>query len=139
MGKLDRNFENDFEYGEKQEVELLAILQEEFNDEDLKLTDRYSKFDLTSDKYNIEIKSRKFHSSKYNTTMIPCNKCIIVDNKKTFIVINFTNAIYYIEYNEEQFKKYEIKQFSRQNSIEYDLPYYYINLSEFTRIQINRC
>lgn len=131
---LNRNFENDYIFGEKCEIELLELLKKYFKDDKLKLTDRYDKFDLTSLKYNIEIKSRKFTFDKYKTTLVPCNKCKLINNKKTYIIINFIDSVYYIEFLEDIFKNFEIKQFSRQNSTEFDLPYYYINLSEFIKI-----
>lgn len=131
---MNRNFEDDFKFGEKCELELLNLLQNYFNDKNLKITDRYNKFDLSSNKNNIEIKSRKFTANKYKTTLVPYNKCLLIGNKKTYIVINFIDSVYYIEYIEEKFKNYEIKQFSRQNYTEFELPYYYINLSEFILI-----
>jgi hypothetical protein len=131
---LNRNFEIDYLFGQKSELELLNLLQNYFNDKKLQLTDRYAKFDLESDKINIEIKSRKFTADKYKTTLVPYNKCILINNKKTYIVINFIDSVYFIEYLEDKFKKYEIKNFSRQQQQEFDLPYYYISLSEFTKI-----
>jgi len=43
--------------------------------------------------------------------MITENK--ICGDKKIILLFNFTDALYYIEYNEEQFSHYERKQFSR--------------------------
>lgn len=132
---INRNYETDYIFGENQEQLLLPILKDYFKDNELKLTDRYDIFDIVSDKYNIEIKSRKFNSNKFPTTMIPSNKCIIKDNKKTIFIINFTDSIYYIEYNKKEFEKFTTVQFSRQNKQEYDLPYYFINLSYLTLLK----
>jgi len=131
---LNRNYECDFKFGEECEIELLNLLRTYFKDDKLELTDRYNKFDLTSNNLNIEIKSRKFNANKYKTTLVPYNKCLNIGNKKTIIVINFIDSIYYIEYDEKKFKTFEIKQFNRQCNNEFDLPYYYINLSEFIKI-----
>jgi hypothetical protein len=137
METIDRNFEKDYLFGEQQEQLLLPILQNKF-DIDLKLTDRYYKFDLVSNKYNIEIKSRKFKHDRYPTTLIPKNKCIIEDNKQTIFIINFIDRIYYIEYNKELFDKFKVVLFSRQQQYKYDLEYYFINLTYFTLLEIKK-
>lgn len=134
---LDRNFEKDYLFGEQQENLLLPILQNKF-DINLKLTDRYYLFDLVSNKYNIEIKSRKFNYDKYPTTLIPKNKCIIEDDKQTIFIVNFLDRIYYIEYNKELFNKFKVVLFSRQQQDKYDLEYYFINLTYFTLLEIKK-
>ena len=127
---LNRNYEQDYKFGEEQENILLPLLKEKFDNE-LVLTNRYDKFDLTSSKYNIEIKSRKFNHDKYPSTMIPKNKCIIEDDKETIFIINFLDRIYYIKYDFDLFNKFQIVHFSRQKNEAYDLPYYFINLTYF--------
>jgi hypothetical protein len=133
---INRNYENDYIFGENEENIILPILINYFKDNELKLTDRYDKFDIRSNKYNIEIKSRKFNHDKYFTTLIPSNKCIIEDNKETIFIINFVDRIYYIKYEPELFNKFQKTQFSRQNKKEYDLPYYFINLTYLKLLQI---
>jgi hypothetical protein len=70
-----------------------------------------AKHDYYDDEYNYEVKSRTNTYSKYPTTMITENK--ICGSKKLILLFNFTDGLYYIEHNEEQFAKYERKMFSR--------------------------
>jgi hypothetical protein len=131
---MNRNFEQDYLFGEKQEELIYPILKNYFKDTKLKLTDRYSKFDIISDKINIEIKSRKFTYDKYPSTLIPDNKCIIEEGKRTYIIINFIDSIYYIEYTPEIFKQFNKIKFSRQKDKKFDLDYYFVNITFLTKI-----
>ena len=129
------NYENDFEWGQKQEQKIFPILEKTWPG--LKEQERYSKYDAVSETVNIEIKSRKnLRKNSYSSTLLTMNK--ISDTSKTNIfVFNFVfdmkenkSEIYYIEYNKEQFRSYTKKMFSRANMKYDEKEYIYIPVED---------
>ncbi len=125
------NFEGDYIFGEKQQEIIKPILEKTFGS--LISNDRYSKYDFENDNYYIEVKTRKNSYYTYPTTLLTCNK--ITNTDKTLIFIfNFTDGIYYIEYDEKIFNCFEKKMFSRINK-KFDMKdYYYIPIDMLKKI-----
>lgn len=122
----------DYQFGTSQEDLVLPRLREFFNRDIKKSEDKYSKSDFYDDEYLYEMKSRTNAYSKYPTTMITADK--IVNDKKLIFLFNFTDGLYYIEYNKDKFSKYEQKLFSRANVSWNEKLHIYINIEDLTKI-----
>lgn len=125
------NYENDYLWGEEQQKKIFPILEAKWKG--LRPQGRYAKYDAVNETTNIEIKSRKNAYDAYPTTLLTLNK--ISDTSKTNIfVFNFVqgdkNEIYYIEYDEEKFKPYERRMFSRANFKADEKEYIYIPIED---------
>lgn len=101
----------DYNFGTKQEELILPKLKNFFNRDIKKSEDRFAKCDFYDDEYNYEVKSRTNCYSRYPTTMITEDK--ICGEKKLILLFNFTDGLYYIEYDKDIFSNYERKLFSR--------------------------
>jgi len=100
------NFKTDLEFGLMRENDVLEKIKIFFNDETIrKTTDKYCKFDFVSATCKYELKSRKNTYRAYPTTIIHCHK--IIDGKQIFL-FNFTDGLYYIEYDKKTFDKFNI-------------------------------
>jgi|688.fasta_scaffold12702_7 hypothetical protein len=106
-------YPTDYKFGTEQENVLLPLLQNYFSRDIKKSADRYAKHDFYDNEYNYEVKSRTNTYSKYPTTMITEDK--ICGEKKLILLFNFTDGLYFIEYNEERFATYDRQMFSRAN------------------------
>lgn len=99
------SFKVDLEYGLTRENDVLQKIKNFFNDDTIsKTSGRFCKYDFESPTCKYELKSRKNKYRAYPTTIIPCNK--IVDGKLIFL-FNFTDGLYYIEYDREIFDRFE--------------------------------
>ena len=125
------NYENDYIWGEAQQRRIFPTLQKKWKG--IKEQGRWDKYDAVSNQINMEIKSRKnLRWNSWATTLLTMNK--ISDTSKTNIfVFNFVfdmernmSEIYYIEYDEEKFSKYEKKMFSRAKITADEKEYVYI-------------
>lgn len=106
------HFENSFQYGIKEEKEVLPIIKEFFKRDIKQSTDKWSKYDFFDDETIYELKSRTNTLNKYPDTMITANK-IVNNDKKQILLFNFTDCLAYIEYESELFSTYKKKKFSR--------------------------
>jgi hypothetical protein len=129
------NYENDYLWGEAQQRKIFPVLEKKWKS--LRQQSRYAKYDALSEHVNMEIKSRKnLRCNSYPTTLLTMNK--ISDTTKTNVFIfNFVfdmakdmSEIYYIEYDEEKFSKYEKKMFSRANIKADEKEYVYIPVGD---------
>ncbi len=110
------HYKNSYEFGKKNELIVLEILKDYWNDRNIiHSTDRWSKYDYSDEQYKYELKTRTNNYSRYPTTMITSNKL----QPNTILLFSYTDGLYYIEYNEDKFKTYETKSFSRAG-IEWD-------------------
>lgn len=99
------SFRVDLEYGLEREKLVLEKIKKYFNDETItKTTGRYCKYDFESPTCKYELKSRKNTMRAYPTTIIPTHK--VIDDKLIFL-FNFTDGLYYIEYDREIFDRFE--------------------------------
>jgi hypothetical protein len=98
------SFKIDLEYGLIRENNVLEKIKKYFNDETIKkTTDRFCKYDFESPTCKYELKSRKNTMRAYPTTIIPTHK--VVDGNLIF-VFNFTDGLYYIQYDKETFDRF---------------------------------
>jgi hypothetical protein len=119
-------FDWDYNFGREQEIVLLPRLNEFFKDDIKPTTDKFHKYDYEGNKYVYEMKSRTCKMGQYSTTLLPADK--VIKTKKQIFLFNFTDGLYYIEYDEEVWKDIEIASFRRFRIGVNDLekPYYHI-------------
>jgi len=137
---MTRSLSNDLNFGLGKEDEVLEKIKVFFED-DIKNTkelynDKYCKWDYegsTGTKY--EVKSRRNTINKYPTTIIPCHK--FINNKDKYICLfNFLDGLTYIEYDDEVFKTFEVKDVMTRRSgiIDKPLPHFHIPISKLNII-----
>ena len=116
----------DYYFGRQQEIVLLPRLNEFFKDDIKPTTDKFHKYDFEGSKYIYELKSRNCTMEQYPTTLLPADK--VIKTKKQIFLFNFTNGLYYIEYDEEVWKDIAVLSFRRFRIGVNDLekPYYHI-------------
>lgn len=119
-------FMRDYYFGRQQEIVLLPRLNEFFKDDIKPTTDKFHKYDFEGSKYIYELKSRNCTMEQYPTTLLPADK--VIKTKKQIFLFNFTNGLYYIEYDEEVWKDIAVLSFRRFRIGVNDLekPYYHI-------------
>lgn len=122
-----------YKYGVENQKIVLPIIRNYFNRNIIEHAEQYSKYDFSDNEYNYELKSRKINLNKFPTTMITLNK---IDKTKPLILLfKFTDKLTYIEYNEQLFKTFEIKDFSRANLRGDYKPHIYIPIEYLTIIE----
>jgi hypothetical protein len=106
---------NDCKFGNENEIIILPIIRKFFNRDIIKLEDKYNKYDYEDDIYKYELKARKNNYNKYPTTLIGSDKYDnkYHNNKKIIFLFNFTDGLYYIEYDKDKFNTFEKKPFVR--------------------------
>lgn len=125
------NFQNRYNIGKQSEEEVLPIIRRFFKDNSIQpttlKTDRYDYKGLIK---NYELKTRTNKYNQYPTTMIGDDKCEV----DSVLLFKYTDGLYYIEYNKEQFNKYELKKFTK-----YTIPkdYIYIPIKDLKKIEEN--
>jgi hypothetical protein len=119
-------FDWDYNFGREQEIVLLPRLNEFFKDDIKPTKDKFHKYDYEGNKYVYEMKSRTCKMEQYSTTLLPADK--VIKTKKQIFLFNFTDGLYYIEYDEEVWKDIEVASFRRFRIGVNDLekPYYHI-------------
>lgn len=122
----------DYKFGTAQEDLVLPKLKDFFKKEIKKSEDRFAKCDFYDEEYNYEMKSRTNTYNKYPTTMITEDK--VFGEKNLIFLFNFTDGLYYIEYDKEKFSKYERKMFSRANLSWNEKSHVYIPIQDLTRV-----
>jgi len=93
-----------YAYGRRQENKLKPILEQYFDTTLEMPIDRFCRYDYFDDKREIELKSRKIESTKYNTYHLGKGKIDYAKttNKDFFIVLNFTDKIMVCDYNKHK-------------------------------------
>jgi len=119
-------FKRDYDFGREQEILLLPRLNDFFKDNIKPTDDKFHKYDFEGNKCVYELKSRTCKMEQYPTTLLPVDK--VIKTKKQIFLFNFTNGLFYIEYDEEVWKDIEIASFRRFRIGVNDLqkPYYHI-------------
>jgi len=129
-----RSFKADYQFGKQKETEVLDRIQEYFKDNIRPTEGGYNRYDFQGDTKLYELKSRTNTYQAYPTTMIPKNKL----KENVILLFNFTDGLYYIEYNQEQFSKYTVSLFRRNNRVDHcdkQNEYVYIPVSDLTKIE----
>ena len=103
----------EYAYGLSKEIELKPVL-EKFIGKELKENKRYDSFDFTAEDITIELKSRRNTSYKYPTTIVCMNKIEkIREGERVIFFFNFTDGLFYWEYEENDFEVLNIKRRDR--------------------------
>lgn len=127
-------YPNDYKFGTAQEDLVLPKLKAFFGREIKKSEDKFAKSDYYDDEYYYEMKSRKVEYNRYPTTMITEDK--LRDDKKLVLLFNFTDGMYFIEYDKEKFDKYERQMFSRAGYKWNEKPHLYIDIKDLQPILV---
>lgn len=123
------HYKEDFKKGTKAQQEILPDVKKYFLDYNLEgdikeNPDTYAKYDYECDDAVFEVKTRfDISRNTYNTTMITCDKVTEID-KAIIFIFNFSDEISWIQYDEELFKTFEKKLFSRAERVS-DLKYHF--------------
>lgn len=118
--------EEDLDLGITAEHKLLPYLQKHFGGNLYKEPARACRWDYRNDTHFFELKTRRVSKNRYPTTMLAVNK---VRHPNTVFIFNFTNGVYYIEYDEETFSGFERAFYQRQSNSDFKnrlQEYYYI-------------
>lgn len=129
------SFKNDYAMGTKNEDKVLLQINSYFNDNIVKSSSKFSKYDYKGDEYYYELKTRNNNYKTYPTTLIPYNK--IMKDKKQIFLFDFKDGLYYIEYIPDVFNDFELKHFVRNQRIDYNdimSMYYYIPIEKLKKI-----
>jgi hypothetical protein len=120
-------FQEDFEFGINNEIDLLEPLRFFFSDDTImQIENKYSRFDFKGDKKYIELKSRKCNSTTYPTTIVSFAKFNKVkDGHNYYCFFKFLDGIKYIEYDKNLFNTFEIKQVVRRDRGRIEKDFYY--------------
>ena len=130
------HFENDYQYGIKQEENIYPILKEYFGSTLEKSKNKWSKFDFYDDSCTYEMKTRNNKKTTYPTTMITANKSVQVNNKKLVFIFNFTDELCYIRFDPDEFSHFEKRMFSRANMEDDEKEHYYIPIEKLSTLKI---
>lgn len=112
------NFDTYYNFGIQSEMEIVHILKQYFNETVTKSTYRYAKHDFYDHFDNrYELRTRQFHKDKYATTAIAYDKldCKLQNTIKgdLYLMFRFTDGLFYIKYDRDEFEPFVVKNFSR--------------------------
>jgi len=128
------SFALDNKFGKEQEEKYFETIKTFFND-NIKTTSKYCRYDFEGETARYELKSRNVRYSHFETTLIPYDK--IKDDKKLIFLFNFTDGLYYIEYNKEKFKSFKLDYFKRITRSDFNDKcklYYFIPIEQLNKI-----
>jgi len=103
------SFRKDYTLGLQKEEEVLPVIKNYFERDIQKTNNKFETFDFYDEKYTYELKSRNVNYNTYPTTLIPKDKI----RKRIIFLFNFTDGLYYIEYDRKLFDTFEKKPFVR--------------------------
>jgi hypothetical protein len=115
------SFSEDHKYGKEQEQLMFPVLKRFFGKLLVHNQDDFAPFDFEDPTLAVEMKSRKFCSSEYNTVMIKTLKITHCENesRECFLVFNFLDKLCYIQYDKEKFSKYVKRNMLIKNRTDY--------------------
>ena len=133
-----RSLKQDKQNGEESELKNRNIFNSFFNDNFKKLSE-FHPLDFEGDNYFLEVKTRTNKYNQYPTSLIPASKINYCkkQNKETYFIFVFTDDIYYIKYDEQLFKNFEVKPFKRPDRIDHTdklQNYYYIPIINLSKL-----
>lgn len=123
-----KDFDKRYLKGIQSEKDILPIIQQYFDDNIIPTTATYDRYDYKGTNYVYELKTRTNEYLKYPTTMISLLKTKQVNSIFLFC---FTDGLYYIKYNKEQFDQYEVKKFTKYTK---PVDYIYIPITDLIKI-----
>jgi hypothetical protein len=130
------HWEASYKFGKAKEEEILPLLRAFFKRDIQAYPSQYDDFDFWDEETEYEVKSRTNTYSKYPTTMITKNKTTKPTEKQVILLFNFLDGLYYIEYNQEQFSKYQTKMFSRANKEWDEKEHIYIPITDLKKVEL---
>jgi len=105
-----KNFNNRYNIGKLEEEKTLPIIIEYFKRNIKQTVKKLDRYDFVCDNYKYELKTRTNKFNDYPTTMIGKDKL----DANAILLFKFSDDILaYIEYDEEKFKTYETKLFTK--------------------------
>lgn len=124
----------DYRFGKSQEDLILPRVKNFFKEAELKSTDKFSKWDFEGEHTVYELKSRNVTKNTYPTTILPADK-VGCDKEQVFL-FNFTDGLYYIKYNAEQFATFAKNPFRRWRAgvNDKEKPYFHIPIETLLAI-----
>ena len=125
-----------YKFGKEKEQEILPIIKAFFKREIKAYPNQYDDFDFWDGETEYELKSRTNSYSQYPTTMITRNKISKPNSKQIILLFNYTDGLYFIKYNEEQFSKYETKFFSRAKQEWDEKEHIYIPIVDLKKVSL---
>jgi len=127
-------FMRDYNFGRQEEIKILPKLNEFFKDDIKPATNKFSKHDFEGKINLYELKSRTCAFKSYITTLLPADK--VIKTHKQIFVFNFTDGLYYIEYDQDAWKDIEIASFRRFRIgvNDKEKPYYHIPITLLKKI-----
>jgi hypothetical protein len=131
-----KTFKDDYKFGKLEEDKQQALISKKFGE--VKKTNDYCRYDYYNDEYLFELKSRNNKYKQFPTTLLPQDKILKDIPQKQIFLFNFTDGLYYIEYDEEKFKNYPLELFCRYKRKDFndlEKKYYYIPIGDLTEIK----
>ena len=131
-----RTFKEDYEIGKKGEKKALPYIKDYFNSNIQEILNQYSKHDYTDSNFKYELKTRTCKYNSFPTTLMPVDKAV---DDLTIFLFQFTDGLYWIRYNAEDFEEFEKKQFVRHQRADYndkEKDYFFIPIEKLTPIYI---
>jgi hypothetical protein len=137
---VDTRTEADKQYGLESEELCLPILKEKFDKYLMKNTNQYAIFDYIGGKCFVELKTRRFESTKYPDMMIGVNKinsCLKVKNRDIYFCFKFTDGLYYWEFHPDKVKELDLRLGGRiDRGVDERRPYYFIKTADMIKIDV---
>ena len=95
---VENKFMKDYSFGKTKEIEILPLIQNEFDSTIKCSKNMYAVCDFEGDSCNIELKSRRCSLHSYQDTMITKAKIdyLLNQNKKGYCVFSFFDGLVYI-------------------------------------------
>jgi hypothetical protein len=131
------SFKQDYIKGTFRESEINNQLNDFFKEKLIKTKSSFCPYDFIGEKSNTlyELKSRNNCYRTYQTTLIGYDK--IIQGKTQVFIFDFIDGIYYINYDEEIFKSFGLKDFQRIARSDFNDKkklYYYIPIDKLIKI-----
>ena len=111
-------YKSNCEFGQNNEIDTLAILQNLYNLDIHQSKKKYCNFDFYSDDMIIELKSRRITSLAYKNTMIGMKKVnLMLENpKRAYLLFKYTDKVLGLELTKDNIKLFE------QHAVNYFIP-----------------
>lgn len=138
--KYKIDYKRDCINGSKLELELLDRIKEYYDDQTIKATSRYHKFDYISENKLIELKNINAPGDKYKNLMIMKSKLEYASeyhpNKEVYFIFNFIDCIKEFKYTDQQptYKKFFQRRDRGINEVRHE--YYYFPSDQMKNINL---
>jgi len=120
-------FNRDYEFGRRAEESILDTLRNFFADPTITPSnDKYDRYDFAGAGRKYELKTRRLTRQRFATTMLPLGKLLSENPEGNIFLFQFTDGLYYIPYNAEQFSTFTVAPYCRQDRAGYDTEQDYI-------------